>query len=161
MKSLVVYFSAYGTTKAFAEEIAKQTGSDIAEIVPVIPYDCDKEHYNALADYAKKEHDQNIRPEIKNPIDISGYDTVFVGYPMWWYTMPMILYTFFESQNWNGKRVIPFNMHMGSRDGGTYKTVRELAKGAEVLEGLPLSMQTVEGGAFSDQVKNWINGLGL
>ena len=84
MKSLVVYFSAYGTTKAFAEEIAKQTGSDIAEIVPVIPYDCDKEHYNALADYAKKEHDQNMRPEIKNPIDISGYDTVFVGYPMWW-----------------------------------------------------------------------------
>ncbi|MBQ7159829.1 MAG: flavodoxin, partial [Treponema sp.] len=81
--------------------------------------------------------------------------------PMWWYTMPMILYTFFESQNWNGKRVIPFNMHMGSRDGGTYKTVRELAKGAEVLEGLPLSMQTVESGAFSDQVKNWINGLGL
>lgn len=161
MKSLVVYFSVYGTTKSFAEEIARQTGSGIAEIVPEVPYDGDREHYNVLADFAKKEHDKNVRPKIKNPIDISAYDTIFVGYPMWWYTMPMILYTFFESESWSGKKVVPFNMHMGSGDGGTYKTIKELSKGAQVLKGLPLSMQKVEGGNYSAEVKRWLESLAL
>ena len=64
-KELVVYFSVYGTAKIVAEEIAKQTGADITEIEPVVPYDSNRDHYNALARLAKKEHDEDQRPAIK------------------------------------------------------------------------------------------------
>ena len=80
-KNLVLYFSVYGTAKLTAEEIAKQTGADLVEIEPVIPYDSDRNHYNALARYAKKEHDEDMRPEIKNVISIENYDNIFIGYP--------------------------------------------------------------------------------
>lgn len=78
-KELVLYFSVYGTAKLVAEEIAKQTGADISEIEPVIPYDSNREHYNALARYAKKEHDEGKHPEIKNDIDITPYQTIYIG----------------------------------------------------------------------------------
>ena len=93
-------------------------------------YDKNRDHYDALAAYAKKEHDEDQRPAIKNAIDLSDYDTVFIGYPMWWYTFPVIIYTLFDTVNFSGKTVVPFNTHMGSRDGGTYKTFREKARGA-------------------------------
>ena len=70
--------------KRVAEEIAKQTGADIAEIEPVVPYDSNRDHYNALARLAKKEHDEDQRPAIKNEIDIDVYDRIYIGYPMWW-----------------------------------------------------------------------------
>ena len=92
-KSLVVYFSVYGTAKNMAEIIAKQTGADLVEIEPLVPYDSNRDHYNQLAKLAKQEHDSNARPAIKNEIPVQDYDTIFVGYPMWWYTFPMILYT--------------------------------------------------------------------
>ena len=115
---------------------------------------------DALAAYAKKEHDEDQRPAIKNAIDLSDYDTVFIGYPMWWYTFPMIIYTLFDTVDFSGKTVVPFNTHMGSRDGGTYKTVREKARGATVLEGLPVSMKEAEGGA-GKAVEKWLTKLGL
>jgi flavodoxin len=129
-KTLILYFSVYDSTHHLAEEIARQTGGDLLEIEPLIPYDKNRDHYDALAAYAKKEHDEDQRPAIKNTIDLSGYDTVFIGYPMWWYTFPMIIYTLFDTVDFSGKTVVPFNTHMGSRDGGTYKTVREKARGA-------------------------------
>ena len=92
-KSLVLYFSVYGTAKNVAEEIARQTGADIMEIEPAVPYDSDRNHYNDLAKLAKKEHDEDQRPAIKNAIPVQDYDTFFIGYPMWWYTFPMILST--------------------------------------------------------------------
>lgn len=82
-KNLVLYFSVYGTAKRVAEEIARQTGADIQEIVPMVPYDSDRNHYNALARLAKREHDEDMRPAIKNPIHLDGYDNIFIGYPMW------------------------------------------------------------------------------
>ena len=94
-KNLVLFFSVYESTKAVAQEIAAQTGADIVEIEPVTPYDGNRNHYNALARYAKKEHDDDMRPTIKNEIDIDSYDNIFIGYPMWWYTFPMIIYTLF------------------------------------------------------------------
>ena len=71
-----------------------------------------------------------MRPAIRNEIDIAPYDNIFIGYPMWWYTFPMILYTLFDRYDFFGKTIIPFNTHMGSRDGGTYKTIAELEPGA-------------------------------
>jgi len=95
-KNLVLYFSVYGTAKAVAEEIAKQAGADLVEIEPETSYDSNRDHYNALAAYAKKEHDENLRPAIKNELNIAAYDNIFIGYPMWWYTFPMIIYTLFD-----------------------------------------------------------------
>ena len=158
--SCYFYFSVYDSTRRLAEEIVRQTGGDLLEIEPVIPYNKNRDHYGTLAAYAKKEHDEDQRPAIKNAIDLSDYDTVFIGYPMWWYTFPMIIYTLFDTVNFSGKTVVPFNTHMGSRDGGTYKTVREKARGATVLEGLPVSMKEAEGGA-GKSVEKWLTKLGL
>lgn len=91
-KTLVLYFSVYGTAKKTAEEIARQTGGDLVEIEPVVSYDSNRDHYNALARLAKREHDEDARPAIRNDIPIQDYDRIFIGYPMWWYTFPMILY---------------------------------------------------------------------
>lgn len=159
-KALVLYFSVYGTAEKTAKEIARQTGADIQEIVPVEPYDSDRNHYNALARRAKKEHDEDMRPAIKNPINIDDYDTIFIGYPMWWYTFPMIIYTLFDELDFSGKTIVPFNTHMGSGDGGTYKTIKELEPDAKVLEGLPVEMSEAEKGA-SEAIHNWLNKLPL
>ena len=159
-KPLVLYFSVYGTAKSTAEEIARQTGADLAEIEPAVPYDGDRNHYNALARLAKREHDEDRRPAIKNKLPIADYDTVFIGYPMWWYTFPMIIYTLFDEYDFSGKTIIPFNTHMGSRDGGTYRTIRELEPGATVLEGLPVEMKAAERGC-ADAVSKWLGSLGF
>ena len=149
-KSLVLFFSVYESTKAVAREIAAQTGADLVEIEPVTPYDSNRNHYNSLARYAKKEHDEDMRPAIKNEIDVDGYDNIFIGYPMWWYTFPMIIYTLFDEYDFSGKTIIPFNTHMGSSDGGTYRTIAELEPNAKVLKGLPIC---------KDKVEKWLNNI--
>lgn len=159
-KALVLYFSVYGTAEKTAKEIAKQIGADIEEIVPVEPYDSNRDHYNALARRARKEHDEDMRPAIKNPINIDDYDTIFIGYPMWWYTFPMIIYTLFDELDFSGKTIVPFNTHMGSGDGGTYKTIQELEPNARVLEGLPVEMSEAEKGD-AEAIHNWLNKLPL
>lgn len=157
-KALVLYFSVYGTAKKTAEEIAKQTGADLMEIEPAVPYDSNRDHYNALARLAKNETDSNARPKIRNDIPVEDYDTIFIGYPMWWYTFPMIIYTLFKQYDFSGKTIIPFNTHMGSGDGGTYETIRKLARKAKVLKGLPVEMQEAENGA-EKAVRNWLGSL--
>lgn len=157
-KSLVLYFSVYGTAKKLAEEIARQACADIMEIVPAVPYDSDRNHYNALARLAKKEHDEDQRPAIASTIPVQDYDVIYLGYPMWWYTFPMIIYTLFDQYDFSGKTIVPFNTHMGSRDGGTYRTIRKLAPKARVLEGLPVEMRDAESGD-ADAVAQWLKGL--
>ena len=159
-KPLVLYFSVYGTAKKTAEEIAKQVDADILEIEPAVPYDGDRNHYNALARYAKREHDEDMRPAIKNRLPIDEYDTVFIGFPMWWYTFPMIIYTLFEQYDFSGKTVIPFNTHMGSGDGGTYETVKELCPNSKVLPGLPVEMSDAERGV-PDRIKSWLQKINV
>ena len=79
-KELVLYFSVYGTAKNVAEEIAKQTGADIREIVPAVPYDGNRDHYPALLRVAQKEHDTDARPAIKEALPIGDYDRIYLGY---------------------------------------------------------------------------------
>ena len=157
-KELVLYFSVYGTAKIVAEEIAKQTGADIREIIPEVPYDGNRNHYNALLRVAQKEHDTNARPVIKEQLPIADYERIYIGYPLWCYTFPMIIYTLFDQYDFSGKTIIPFNTHMGSRDGGTYQTIRELAPKAEVLTGLPVEMSDAENGPV-DAVAKWLKNL--
>ena len=157
-KKLVLYFSVYGTAKAVAEEIARQTGADIMEIEPVVPYDSDRNHYNALAKLAKKEHDEDQRPAIRNANPVGEYDTIYLGYPMWWYTFQMIIYTLIDQYYFSGKTLIPFNTHMGSKDGGTYKTVKRLAPDATVLDGLPVEMTQAERGD-AEGITHWLKSI--
>lgn len=99
-----------------------------------------------------------MRPAIKNEINIADYDTIYIGYPMWWYTFPMIIYTLFDKYDFSGKTIIPFNTHMGSRDGGTYKTIQKLEPNAKVLRGLPVEMGTAESSSAL-AVSKWLNSL--
>lgn len=163
-KSLVLYFSVYGTAKKVAEEIAHQTGADVQEIVPVESYDGNRDHYDELARAAKREHDADARPAIKDLEEIrtavETADTIFIGYPMWWYTFPMIIYTLFDELDFSGKTIVPFNTHMGSRDGGTYKTITELEPGATVLPGLPVEMSQAEKGE-PEVIAQWLKRIGV
>lgn len=101
-----------------------------------------------------------MRPAIKNKIDINGYDNIFIGYPMWWYTFPMIIYTLFDALDFSGKTIIPFNTHMGSSDGGTYLTIAELEPYATILKGLPIEMSEAERGC-TDKVEKWLNSINI
>lgn len=80
--------------------------------------------------------------------------------PMWWYTFPMILYTFFDKYDFSGKTIIPFNTHMGSEDGGTYRTIQQLEPKARVLDGLPMEMSSAERGD-ARVISKWLEKLGL
>ena len=157
-KELVIYFSVYGTAKIVAEEIAKQTGADLREIIPEVPYDGNRDHYNSLLRVAQKEHDTDAHPAIKDELPIADYDRIYIGYPMWCYTFPMIIYTLFDKYDFSGKTIIPFNTHMGSRDGGTYNTIQELEPNAKILTGLPVEMSAAENGP-EEAVKKWLSSL--
>ena len=158
-KELVVYFSVYGTAKIVAEEIAKQTGADIEEIEAAVPYDSNRDHYNALARLAKKEHDEDQRPAIKNEINVDAYDTIYIGYPMWWYTFPMIIYTFFDKYDLSNKTIAPFNTHEGSGAGDSHGEIARIEPDANVVSGM-----SIRGGdTVNDQteaIKSWLDGIG-
>ena len=158
-KKLVLYFSVYGTAKKVAEEIARQTGADLTEIIPETPYDSNRDNYNALAAYAKKEHDEDMRPAIARTLPVAEHETIYIGYPMWWYTFPMIIYTLFDQYDFSGKTIIPFNTHMGSGDGGTYATIKKLAPNATVLDGLPVEMKQAEKGD-AQRIAQWLKSIG-
>ncbi|URZ16672.1 hypothetical protein CLFE_027190 [Clostridium felsineum DSM 794] len=156
-RALVVYFSESGNTQKLAKTISDQVGGDFRRIEPVKVYPTGQE----LFDYTKKERDNNGRPKFKNlNINMYDYDVIFVGYPMWWYTLPMIMYTFFDEYDFSGKTIIPFNTHEGSGDGGTYSTIKKFEPKAKVLDGL-----AIRGGDMqSDQTETvikWLDKLGL
>ena len=105
-KSLVVYFSWSGTTEEMASYIAEQTGADLLEIEPSNPYPDD---YTETGNVAREERDTNARPAIANlPDSIEEYDSIFIGYPIWWHTAPMIIGTFLESYDLSGVDIYPF-----------------------------------------------------
>ena len=107
-KSVVLYFSATGTTKSIAQRIAKESGSDIIEIVPKEKYKTEDLNYNTDCRANKEQNDSKARPEIKNIIDITKYDTVYLGYPIWWGTNPKIILTLLDTYDFTGKTIIPF-----------------------------------------------------
>ena len=113
--------------------IQENTGENIFRILPETPYPTD--HSN-LVDLAQDEQRNNARPKIKDEIEnFSDYETVFVGYPNWWGDMPMILYTFFDTYDFSGKAIIPFNTHGGSGFSGMISTIRNLEPNATVKDG--------------------------
>ena len=156
-KKLVLYFSVYGTAKKVAEEIARQTGADLTEIIPETPYDSNRDNYNALAAYAKKEHDEDMRPAIKNDINIADYDTIFVGFPIWWYVAPTIINTFLEAYDFSGKTIILFATSGGSGMGNSAKELRpSVSDSAVINDGKRFSAN-----ASVSELKEWVNSFGI
>ena len=140
-KPLVVYFSRVdenysvgniteGNTAVIAKMIASKTGADIFEIKPVKPY---PKNYKECTDVAKKEQKENARPAIqKGTPDLSQYDRIFLGYPIWWGDLPMCVYTWLEENDLNGKTIVPFCTNEGSGLAGTPSTLAKKLKGAKV-----------------------------
>lgn len=106
--SVVLYFSATGTTKKVAEKIAKYSNSDIIEIIPKEEYKKEDLDYNNDCRANREQNDSTARPQIKNNIDISKYDVVYLGYPIWWGTSPKIILTLLDSYDFTGKVIFPF-----------------------------------------------------
>lgn len=107
-KSVVLYFSATGNTKEIAEKIAKESNSDIIEIVPKEEYNQEDLDYNSDCRANREQNDSKARPEIKNVIDITKYDTIYLGYPIWWGTNPKIILTLLDTYDFTNKTIIPF-----------------------------------------------------
>ena len=107
-KSVVLYFSATGTTKKIAERIAKESNSDIIEIIPKEEYKEEDLDYNNDCRANREQNDSKARPEIKNKIDITKYDIIYLGYPIWWGTNPKIILTLLDSYDFTNKTIIPF-----------------------------------------------------
>lgn len=156
-KVLVVYFSETGNTKKLAKIISDEVGGDFRKIETVKSYPTGEE----LFDYTKKERDNDERPELKDlRINMDDYDIIFVGYPIWWYTLPMPIYAFFGKYDFSGKTIVPFNTHEGSKDGGTYSTIKDWEPNAKVLDGLAIRGGNMNGDQ-SNVVRNWLKGLGF
>lgn len=154
--ALIAYFSWSGNTEAVAQEIQNQTGADLFEIVPAEPYTDD---YDELLDIAQEEQSSDARPAIADTVDLSGYDTVYLGFPNWWGDMPMIIYTFLDEYDLSGKTVAPFNTSGGSGFSGSLDTMAEMEPDAEITEGLSLGSDEAEDCA--DAVADWLNSIGL
>ena len=169
-KVLVVYFSRtgenynvgnveVGNTAMVASYIKEYLKADSFEIVPVDKY---PEKYDECTDIAQKEKNDNARPKIQDKINnFDSYDTVFIGYPIWWGDLPMIMYTFMEEYDFNGKNVIPFNTHEGSGDAGTYQSIQTKLPNAKVnTKGLALDGKTARSDDGKQQTIDWLKGLG-
>ena len=154
--ALVVYFSCTGTTKGVAEKLAKVTGADLYEIVPAVPYTDEDLNYSDRSTRATSEQDHpDTRPEIGGEdIDLAGYNTVYIGYPIWWGEEPRILCTFVEAHDFTGMAVIPFCTSGGSGIGRSGRDLAELAGTGTWLDGARHS-----GSISEDELLAWLNGL--
>lgn len=150
-KVLVVYFSHTGTTKGVSEYLHEVVGGDLIEIEPVNPY---PEGYHDALDPAKQEQKDNARPEIANTIDdFDSYEVIYLGYPIWWGTTPMIINTFLESYDFSGKTVVPFATSGGTGISQSIKDIRSEIPDADVKDGLLVKS--------NDDIIPWLQELGL
>ena len=169
-RALVVYFSRAdenynvgyiekGNTRILAEMIAEATGADTFEIKPAKPY---PKEYTPAIEVAKKEKNENARPEIVGTMpDVSGYDVIFLGYPIWWSDLPMPCYTFFDKVKLEGKTIAPFCTHEGSGLSGTDHYIADATK-AKVTEALEMKGTTAQKnqGEAKKEVMAWLKKLG-
>ena len=157
-KTLVAYFSASGVTAKLAKTLAAAANADLFEIKPVTPYTArDLDWMDKKSRSTIEMQDKSSRPEMAGKLaDCTPYDTVFVGFPIWWYEAPHIIETFLESCDLSGKTVVPFGTSGGSSMGKTSKILEPSCPGAKVLEGKVLRASSSEA-----DLKRWIEGLKL
>lgn len=149
---LVAYFSHTGNTKEVAEYIIKQTGADLFQIEAKEPYSGGTQ---AVADKAKSEEETNARPELASTVsNMEQYDTIFIGYPIWYYNAPMVIGTFLESYDLSGKTVVPFCTSSSSKIDESMDLINSASKGASVLEGI-----TANG--VNNEIDAWLSKIGI
>lgn len=170
-KSLIVYYSRRGNnylngeianlktgnTEVVANKIKVLTGSDIFRIETVKSY---PEDYTETTKVATQEHKENARPAIREKVEnMNQYDTIYLGYPIWWGTMPMVLFTFLESYNFKGKVIIPFCTHEGSSLGSSIGDIKKLCPDAVVKQGLAIRGGNINSSdkAIEDWLKKHLN----
>lgn len=170
--ALVTYFShagenynvgvvEEGNTAKLAKVIAEQTGADLFEIVPVVDY---PQSYDECLEAATAEQREGARPEYVGDVENwDQYDTVFIGYPIWWGEIPNIVYTFMENHDFAGKTVIPFNTHEGSGQSHSQRDIENALPDATVLQGLAVRGATAQNDAdaTAKAVSDWLSGLGM
>lgn len=156
-KILVAYFSHSGNTKKIAEEIQSKTGADIFEIKTVNVYSDD---YNTVLDEAKAEQNDKARPELSEKVtDMSQYQTVILGFPIWWGDMPMAVYSFLDEYDLSGKTVLPFCTSGGSGLSGTDKKIASEEKDAKVADGLALRDSSLDDA--DGDIEQWLRSNGV
>ena len=157
---LVVYFSWSGNLQQMARWTAEETGGDLFRIVPKESYG---EDYGACADRAKNELDNGIRPELAAHIDaetMAKYDTIYLGFPVWWYDLPMPVWSFLEEYDLSGKTIIPFFSHNGSEDGAnSLSRVKELTPNSTVQTEDAISIRDASVESSEKEVKEWAAGF--
>lgn len=157
-KILVAYFSATGNTETVAKQLQTVLGADSYEIIPEEPYTADDLNYNNDDCRANKEqNDSTARPAISGNVEnMSDYDVVFIGYPIWWGKVPKIIDTFLESYDFSGKAVIPFCTSGSSDIAGSLNEIQSAAPDADWKDGRRFSANVSE-----TDLQAWMNGLGL
>ena len=154
-KKLVAFFSVSGTTKKAAEMIAAETKADLLEIEPKIPYTkADLDWMNKKSRSTVEMSDKKYRPEIvAKEMDMSSYDEIFLGFPIWWYVAPTIINTFLESYDFSGKKIVLFATSGGSGFGNTVKELQTSAPDAVITEGRLLNRGTKQ------EISEWVSSL--
>ena len=154
-KILVAYFSWGGTTQRMAQEIVRQTGANLFRIEPVVPYPTE---YTPCTEVALEEKNNDARPAIATTVENwEDYDTVFIGCPVWWWTTPMIICTFAESYDFEGKTVVPFCTYASTYRDETLARIVELTPDAAHLTGEGLTS-----GRINEQnISSWLREIGL
>ena len=171
IKSLIAYFSRkgnnyvggrilhlpVGNTEVAAKMIQKLTGSDIFRIDPVKEYPSD---YTKTTDVARQELRQNARPELSVHVEnMEDYGVICLGYPNWWGTMPMAVFTFLEMHNFSGKTILPFCTHEGSGMGRSESDIKKLCHDANVLKGLSIRGESVQ--RAGNDISAWLRESGV
>ena len=149
-----------GNTHIVADMIAEKVGADMFEIKPVKEYPAD---YQECTEVAKQELAENARPEfVGNVENFAQYDTIFLGYPIWWSDLPTVVYTFLESNDFSGKTVIPFCTSAGEYMTGKEGDIPQFAKGATMREGLGIKGKTCQDNpeTVREKVNLWLKNLG-
>lgn len=157
-KKLVVYFSASGTTAAAARTLAEAAGADLYEIKPQIPYTrADLDWTNRRSRSSVEMNDRSFRPPLADrDVPVEDYDTVFLGFPIWWYTAPTIVNTFLESYDFTGKTIVLFATSGGSGLGRTADDLRASAPGAVIRDG-----KLLNGRQTRESLAAWVHGLSI
>lgn len=157
-KTLIAYFSASGSTAKLANTLAQATGGDLYEIRPAVPYTSADLNWNNKNSRSSVEmNDKAARPAIAAPAaDVAKYDTIFVGFPIWWYEAPRIIQTFLESSDFSGETVIPFATSGGSDLGKTASILQKSCPAAHVLPGKRMSAS-----ADIQELYAWVKSLGV
>ena len=164
-KVLVAYFSrpgenysngrivnlSTGNTEVVAKYIKELTGGDIFKIDTVKDYPV---NYSQCTDIAQVELNQNARPKLSSDIDISDYDVIYLGYPNWWGTMPMAVFTFLEQHDLSGKTIMPFCTHEGSGMGRSESDLKKLSPNSKIIKGLAIHGSRIK--ESKKVVENWI-----